>query len=129
MRMKSINICVLILLVVLCATLFISCDRSSDTEGGNYQLSLSAHPASILDADGISTSTILAEVQLENFPCPDSTLVQFITNSGMIDREAFTTDGIAFATLTADTIRKVAMVKAYVELVSDSIFVAIGVSD
>ena len=63
----------------------------------------------VLLADGISTATVSAEVRTSSGrPARDGTEVRFYTTAGTITQAAFTSAGIARATLTASTVPQTA---------------------
>jgi len=115
------------LLAVIVVWLFIGC-RSNDDDTGEYSIHLSAHPSSI-PADGISTSTIWAEVTVKDGNTPDSTLVRFVTTAGSIGENAYTVGGLATVQLISGTTPTVARVTAYVNYVTDDVQVMIGNTD
>ncbi len=87
---------------------------ASPLRAASYVIRLSANPPSIL-ADGVSTSTIMAEVRdASGQPVPDGTIVRFTTTAGTITSEATTQGGVAKATLTSDRVPQFATVTAIV---------------
>jgi hypothetical protein len=67
-----------------------------------------------LPPDGQTTSEIIAMVRMDDSPCADSTMIQFVTSLGSIDAEAFTINGLARAVLISDTIPGIAKITGYV---------------
>src|SRR4051794_7043803 len=71
----------------------------------------------VLLADGVSTATVTAEVRNSSGrPARDGTEVRFYTTGGTITQVAFTSAGVARATLTASSVAQAANISVSVGL-------------
>jgi hypothetical protein len=94
-------------LVVLLALLSTLGGRAA-LAAGSIRVSVSPN---VLLADGISTATITAEVRNSSGrPARDGTEVRFYTTAGAVTQIAFTSAGVARATLTASSVPQAANV-------------------